>query len=285
MATNDTPCETASVTSLSANIADRYTSPAWLEAANARLWPRVWRMVAPAVDQRTFDAPRVETFAGLSWINSDPHAGSLRAWLGPVAPLIEAYDLGAMTLESDMSMVLACNWKASVDAHNEGYHVHTLHPEILSFVDDTAVELALFGPHGRMIVPMGRPSGRRPGATVPADLRVQSDNHMFYIFPNLQLNCYADHAMIFRHQPHPTDPGICRFDQQILRRGDGPRRASAHRTLTRHRHSLGPVTDADLDVVEQLQLGMMGRGFDDPVWSQQEAFIAHMHANLEAWLS
>jgi len=240
-------------------------------------------MVAPAVDAGDFDAAQVEVFAGLIWVNSDPDATSLRSWLGPLAAQIAAYRIEEMALESDVTMPLACNWKCSVDVHNEGYHLHTLHPEILGFVDDTAVEITIYGPHGRMIVPMGRPSARLPGATVPANAPKISDNHMFYVFPNVQLNCYDDHVMLFRHRPHPTDPGMCSFDQQIFRRGQAAERLASHRRLERG-DSLGPITDADLDVVERLQLGMAGRGFDNPIWCGQEKFIAHMHATLETWL-
>ena len=100
-------------------------------------------------------------FAGLVWVCLDSDAGSLSAWLGPVADRLAAYQLEDLALESDTTMPLACNWKASVDVHNEGYHVHTIHPQVLGLIDDTGVQVDPFGPHARMIVPMGRPSARK----------------------------------------------------------------------------------------------------------------------------
>ena len=40
--------------------------------------------------------------------------------------------------------VLAANWKAVVDAFNEGYHVQGLHPQILPWTDDTSIAYEQF---------------------------------------------------------------------------------------------------------------------------------------------
>ena len=85
--------------------------------------------------------------------------------------------------------------------------------------------------------------------------------------------------------PLPTvhDPQRCRctFDQVILsRKGTPGTRSTPHRDLPRTTDVLGPVTGADLDAVEQLQLGMASRGFRAPILCEAEAPIAAMHRAL-----
>lgn len=213
---------------------------------------------------------RCTELGGLVWVCLDPAAPSLRDWLGPVAEAFEAYRVGEMTLANDQTMPLGCNWKSSVDVHNESYHVRFLHPQALPIVDVDGVELTRWDPHGQMVVPF------KEGGPGP-------DNHMFYVFPNLQLNCYRDALMLFRHRPDPADPGRCRFDQQIFERRAGPIRERAHQPLART-DSMGPVTDADLDVVERLQRGMASSGFSGPILGDQESFIAMMHAQLDRFM-
>lgn len=264
---------------------------------------------------------RCEEWGGFVWVCLDPDGGSLDDWLGPVADGLASYGHGRFGVESDVTMPLDCNWKVSLDVHNESYHVHTLHPQTLGLLDDTAVEVTRLDPHARMVVPFGRPSGRRaaggidpalagrmrqagldPSTVDPADSRqaiIEAersrhpgsslsdsqlvDNHMFYVFPNLQFNCYADHLMLFRHRPHPTDPGRCLFDQLTLGRHLRGRTAS-HRRLSRDGDTMGPVTDADLVVAEQVQRGMGSLGFRAPRLGKDEACIALMHEGLTAWV-
>lgn len=217
---------------------------------------------------------RCAELGGLVWIALSPEVPDLRAYLGPVAEAFEAYRVGEMTLANDQTMPLACNWKASVDVHNESVHVRFVHPQALPIVDVDGVRITSFAPHARMVVPFreGAPGDQGP------------DNHMFYVFPNLQLNCYRDALMLFRHRPHPTDPGRCWFDQQIFQRRGQPHRQGAHQLLVRGQDSLGPVTDADLDIVERLQRGMASSGVDDLILGAEESCIAGMHAELDRML-
>jgi len=102
-----------------------------------------------------------EDWEGLIWVCAAVDAPPLRDYLGPVAPLIEAYRLRDYELVEDLTLELPCNWKVCVDAFNEAYHLKNVHPEILGMVDDVHVRADLFGRHGRLIVPFFVPSPRR----------------------------------------------------------------------------------------------------------------------------
>jgi hypothetical protein len=100
-------------------------------------------------------------WAGRVWVSLAADPPPLEEYLGPVAPLIEAYRLEDYALVEDLTLVLPCNWKVNVDAFNEAYHLKSVHPEILGLVDDVNVRTDLFGLHGRLIVPFFVPSPRK----------------------------------------------------------------------------------------------------------------------------
>ncbi|MFT5681363.1 MAG: phenylpropionate dioxygenase-like ring-hydroxylating dioxygenase large terminal subunit [Myxococcota bacterium] len=250
---------------------------------------------------------RCEEAAGLVWVCMDPQTPPLSEWLGPVLPWLAAYRVETMSLTDEVTMPTAGNWKLTLDANNEHYHLHTIHPELLGMIDDTAVTTELIPPHGRMRVPVGVPSGRRgvhvpdPGRAAEQRARLTSqgidvsslsdaqlvENQMLYVFPNLQLNCYPDRLQIFRHRPHETDPARGYFDRLVLTAtaDDLPVRQTHHRTLDPDTGSLGAVIDADLVAVRSLQRGLSSRGFTGPHFGRSESLIAMMHATLTQWLS
>jgi phenylpropionate dioxygenase-like ring-hydroxylating dioxygenase large terminal subunit len=111
-------------------------------------------------------------WAGFVWICFAPDPPTLQEYLGPAAPLIEAYRLEDFALVEDQTLDLPCNWKVCVDAFNEVYHLRSVHPEILGLIDDVNVQTDLLGNHGRLIVPFFVPSPRKEDRhTIDAGLR------------------------------------------------------------------------------------------------------------------
>lgn len=99
---------------------------------------------------------RVGSFGGFVFVNLDPDAESLDRFLGPLASILAPYRLEDMRLRLARTTVLPANWKAVIDAFNEGYHVQALHPQILPWTDDTSIAYEQFERHARY--------GRLPGA-------------------------------------------------------------------------------------------------------------------------
>jgi hypothetical protein len=245
--------------------ANRYFSREAMLRETERLWPRVWLIDGRVDAPETVCGDGVE-WAGFVWRNASNDAPALAEYLGPVAALVEAYCIDDWQLDAHLTTELACNWKTSVDVHNEGYHVSALHPEVMSLVDDVNDEIGLLGDHSRIVVP---------------SLAVQQ----LYIFPNLQLNMYADHALVFRHRPHHDDPERCFFDQMSLKRPNGARKpAPRARLVAPDDDAFGPVTGADLALLPRLQRGLASRGFRGGVLSRREQCIANMHDSLDRWL-
>jgi phenylpropionate dioxygenase-like ring-hydroxylating dioxygenase large terminal subunit len=78
---------------------------------------------------------KVELWAGLVWVNMDPDAAPLSAFLGGIVGDLSPYHFERMALVEDQTVCLDANWKTAVDNFNEQYHVDFLHPQHVSFVD------------------------------------------------------------------------------------------------------------------------------------------------------
>jgi len=103
---------------------------------------------------------KVETWGGFFWFSMNPDAAPLMDYLGVIPTHLDPYRFQDMKLIDWKTIQWDCNWKASVDAFNETYHVQAIHPELLSWLDDWNVQIDCLGLHNRFIVPFQTPSPR-----------------------------------------------------------------------------------------------------------------------------
>jgi nitrite reductase/ring-hydroxylating ferredoxin subunit len=99
---------------------------------------------------------RAESFGGFLFVNIDADAMPLLEYLDPLPRLLAPYHLDRMRLRSYRTTIIDANWKAVIDAFNEGYHVQGLHPQILPWTDDVSIAYEQLGRHAHY--------GRLPGA-------------------------------------------------------------------------------------------------------------------------
>ena len=99
---------------------------------------------------------RVDTWGGFVFVNLDADAEPLLDFLDPLPALLAPYHLDEMRLRATLSTIIDANWKAVVDAFNEGYHVQGLHRQILPWTDDVSIAYEQFERHAHY--------GRLPGA-------------------------------------------------------------------------------------------------------------------------
>ena len=99
-------------------------------------------------EERTSLTPvQVGTWGGWIWINMDPEAGPLRAYLEPVATLLDPFEFEQMRYRFRQWGVFDCNWKVALEAFLEPYHVAGTHPQLTKYGDFYAWSKAL-GLHG-----------------------------------------------------------------------------------------------------------------------------------------
>src|SRR4051794_34148067 len=100
---------------------------------------------------------RVDTWGGFVFVNPTADAETLLEYLDPLPTLLGPYHLEQMRLRASLSTIIGANWKAVVDAFNEGYHVQGLHSQILPWTDDMSIEYEQFHRHAHY----GRLAGAR----------------------------------------------------------------------------------------------------------------------------
>ncbi len=106
---------------------------------------------------------RSDTWGGFVWVNLGPDAEPLRDHLGVIPAHLDPYHFEEWAIAHDVTIEVPCNWKTSVDAFNEAYHVAATHAWTLEFTDDVNVPCDCYGRHSRMIFPEAQPSPRHPG--------------------------------------------------------------------------------------------------------------------------
>lgn len=90
---------------------------------------------------------RAEEWGGFVFVALDEGAPPLLEFLDPLPSLLAPYRLADMRFRSYRTTVIPANWKAVVDAFNEGYHVQGLHPQILPYTDDVSIQYEQFAVH------------------------------------------------------------------------------------------------------------------------------------------
>lgn len=99
-------------------------------------------------------------WAGFVFFNLDPAAEPLLDYLAPVNEHLAPYHFERMVMTRDWTVEWDCNWKTSVDAFNETYHVQGIHPELLYYLDDYDVQIDTYARHTRYLIPFATISHR-----------------------------------------------------------------------------------------------------------------------------
>jgi len=147
--------------------------------------------------QRGLRPVRCESYGGFVFVNEDPDAEPLEAWLGPVAEewrSLRGAELRALATRRERT---PANWKIVADAFLETYHLRTIHTRsVAKLLDHRGAAMGLFANgHSRMVTPKWpaaveaqRAFAERPGAPPPIagiDPIFSDTNPAYSLFPNL----------------------------------------------------------------------------------------------------
>ena len=295
---------------------------------------------------------RCEIRAGLIFINMNDEAEPLDEFIGLPDGYLENYHIDEMFVVRHHISEWAANWKTGVDAFYETYHLHAVHPETQTVMNDLNVQCDLY-PNGfsRMIVPLAAKSGRvadqegvdeglafmmQDAGIDPTQYRgsagevretVQrakreraercgldysalsdgqlSDSWATGIFPNVQIGLHAEGAFLMRFIPHPENPERFFYNTMTLWRPcddpsytvpawmglpegtdiSGDSRPDVERTSIGEPPNLGQVLDQDSELLPVVQAGIRSRGFEGPLWSEQEQRLRHFHTELDRYMA
>lgn len=128
----------------------------------------------PHVDREKFTLPeaRVELLAGFVFINMDENAPSLVDYIGPEAMAhIEKWKLEDRYIHCHVSKVIPANWKLTVEAFMEAYHVLETHPQVAVSNGDANSQYDTYGDNvNRFISTLGVLSPHLSGRYTEQDI-------------------------------------------------------------------------------------------------------------------
>ena len=105
---------------------------------------------------------RCECWGGFYWINFDDRAPPLREYLDVIPSHLDPYHFEEMKIVGDYTLEIDANWKTSVDAFHEAYHIYGTHPDTLGVNDDVNVPIDCYRQHSRMLLKLAVASPRHP---------------------------------------------------------------------------------------------------------------------------
>lgn len=118
----------------------------------------------------TLQSVHVASWAGWVFVNMDPEAESLEAFLGEAKALLDPFEIGEMRYTWRKRVIMPCNWKTAQEAFMEGYHVQTTHSQLLPLMDDVTYSKAVgrhamfgYAPTALYGLPSPRLGGNRQG--------------------------------------------------------------------------------------------------------------------------
>jgi phenylpropionate dioxygenase-like ring-hydroxylating dioxygenase large terminal subunit len=76
---------------------------------------------------------KVDTWGGWLWINMDPNCISLREYLGDAARILDPFQFEKARYKWRQWVIFDANWKTSIEAFMEPYHVTGTHPQLVEY--------------------------------------------------------------------------------------------------------------------------------------------------------
>lgn len=114
-----------------------------------------------------------DTWGSFVWFSLNPDVEPLRQFLDPIPRHLDPYNFHKMAITRDVTVEWNCNWKTSVDAFNESYHVQGIHPQLLYYLHDLDIQIDCYERHNRYLIPFGTVSPRvRKPPTIPDPIKV-----------------------------------------------------------------------------------------------------------------
>ena len=232
---------------------------------------------------------RVEVMCGLVFVNLDPHATALAELVGDLPQRLAPYRIETLQPFATGGGTQPANWKAVADNYVEGYHIPIAHPGLMRMLDYKHYDVKVNDHYVWFEAPLReRPSSNRlerlyanlvtamPGLG-DADRRVW---RYAFIYPNTTIDLYPDQVGTW--QLLADGVGRTRDVWASYRPATANPRTRLVQWANNRLNNL--VLDEDIDLVDNVQQGLMTRGYRCGPLSQREAAVAWFADRIRAEL-
>jgi len=207
---------------------------------------------------------RVETWNGCVFVDISGRAAPLDEWLSPLAKRTQGYDFSAIRWAGRIDFDVKANWKLVFENYMEGYHVFSVHPQLLEFAPMNLrwsgewLDHLFYNDYVFSKTDAGR------GEHLPHYPGLAGDDARrglwFLCFPHFAAEVYPDQFTVLA--TYPVAPDLTREELHVFLIGDAATSIdyqNARKSVFRMWDSLNRE---DLSVLEQLQQGRRSPAYD-----------------------
>ena len=238
---------------------------------------------------------RCETWEQFIFVNFDPHAEPLSAFLGKIPEQARGFRFAGLQLAERRDYVIDCNWKVYVDNYLEGYHIPIAHPGLMREIDYSQYRTETFRYHSQQFAPIraDRPGDNTTRAHAP-NSAIASEALYFWVFPNLMLNIYPDNISTNLIVPLSHDKTLTIFEWFVHPEGgeasarpvSSSSRAALSERIQRAIAFSDEVQQEDIALCQAVQRGLQSLTYDRGRYSpKRENGVHHFHLLLSEFLS
>jgi choline monooxygenase len=222
---------------------------------------------------------RIETLAGLVFVNLHPEAPSLAEQTDGLAERLTPYDIASLErFSSGGGSDQPANWKIVVENYLEGYHVPIAHPGLMRLYDYKRYTLETHEGWAWFEAPLReQPSGnrlerlyQRLTRPMPGLGPEHSGSWRYaFVYPNTAIDLYPDQVNVWQITPDGVDRA-----RDVWACFRHPRSGPLTRIAQRANNRVNSIVlDEDIDLVAAVQSGVRSRGYEPGPLSAREAAV------------
>ena len=229
---------------------------------------------------------RCELFGNWIYVNRDLSAMPLDEFLGPLTRELADFEPDNLRFVKRYHFDLECNWKITMDAFQEVYHLKHIHPNTVdAAIDHRSASMALF-PQGSSRMFVAAKTGETKFCSIPAQSAleegeqhemVRSGSLSYNMFPNIvtPIGAYEFPYLQF----WPTSKRTTRFEVTFFSRGDNVDPDSDY--WKEKIAGFNVILAEDNENLPWIQRSIESGGIDGIPLSYQERRIYHFHEYLD----
>jgi len=224
---------------------------------------------------------RVETWGQFLFVNFDPSAEPLSAFLGKIPEQSRGFPFAGLQLAERRDYVIDCNWKVYVDNYLEGYHIPIAHPGLMREIDYAQYRTDTYRYHSQQFAPIRAMKEEDAGERLYDPEAGLQEALYFWVFPNLMLNIYPDNIQTNVIVPLSHDKTLTIFEWFFH---DVASEASWERVKRAVAFS-DEVQQEDISLCVNVQRGLRSSTYDHGRYSvKRENGVHHFHMLLGEFL-
>jgi len=223
---------------------------------------------------------RLETWEQFIFVNFDPQAEPLTAFLGEIPLQARGFQFEGLQLAERRDYVIECNWKVYVDNYLEGYHIPIAHPGLMREIDYAQYRTETFRYYSQQFAPI-RAMKSGDGERLYAPGTGLQEALYFWIFPNLMLNVYPDNVSTNLIMPISQDKTLTVFEWFFHDAASSESKGRIRKAV----QFSDEVQQEDIGLCESVQRGLRSATYDRGRYSvRRENGVHHFHMLLREFL-